>query len=86
LDDRIFAENVLEYVVVQCKGKEADELMDVMLGVLGQMKEHKFEKMAKELGIFNQPMTKVEKPAKKPAKKIKKLKKKGTNKSVKKKE
>ena len=84
MDDMVVAENVLEYVVAQCKGKDADEMMDIMLGVLGQMKEHKFEKMARELGIFtpHQPKKNTKKgsspkntSSKKP-KKLKKLKKK----------
>ena len=87
MDERDFAENILEYVISQCQDKEAEEMMDVMTGVLGQLKEHKFEKLERELGIFMIPPKKgrskkkdkepsKEKAAKNKGKKLKKLKKK----------
>lgn len=52
MDDAVFAENVIEYIIAHSKAKTKEEMVSMMQEILGQLKENRFEKLKIELGML----------------------------------
>ena len=52
MNEATLAENLIEYIIVQSKDKQPDEIIGLMQEILGQLKENKFELLKREMGML----------------------------------